>query len=58
MDVKTILGEISVRTEEAEDKTYHKFLLESAEGLYTVEAVSCSITTSDTDIFESPLNKI
>jgi hypothetical protein len=58
-DLRTLLGEISsIQTEEVREKNHQKYLLETAEGLHTVEAFACSIETSDTDIFESPLEKL
>ena len=58
INLRTMLGEISISTEEATDKNHRLFLLQSAEGLWTVDAFACSIVVSDTDIFESPLNKL
>jgi hypothetical protein len=57
MNIASLLGEISIDIEEIDAK-HKRFLVYSKGQIYTIVGVACKIMASDTEIFESPLDKI
>jgi hypothetical protein len=56
MDISPWLGEISIRVEEIEGEIYKKIWIQTKEHTYLIRAANYRIETSETDIFDSPLD--
>jgi hypothetical protein len=58
LSLRPILREIFIEVEDTPDKNTKKFLIKSVDETYVVIASNCVVSYSDTDIFDSPLNKL
>ncbi len=54
----TNLGEISIQIGDKINETASKFIIRTSDQQYIVEATTYKVIVSDTDIFDSPLDKI
>lgn len=58
LEIDSFIGEITIDSENTDNPTYQRFMLRTASRIHIIEAVSCSVVLSHTDIFESPLDTL